>query len=436
MLKLALRLLRYHRGGAVATGLIALVGTALVTAMAALLGTGLADGTAAADRPFLTQFPLIMGGWVVAIVVFAVVSTVTVTLGGRAGEISGLRLLGAAPRQVRVMVSAETFAVAAVAAPPGLGLGYLLGLLVLAGVRSSGLTDPVSGYAPGFLLPLAGAVVVLAASVVAAWTGSRKAAERGPVDVPVVTRVRRSGRPRRVAAVVLLVAGIGSASAVLGLSADDIATTAMTGPATVLTAIGLAILAPELVSLANRLARVPRGASGHLAAVNLAVAPDRLRPAVTFLTLLVGVAAGTLSMQGIENEHSASGGTARVLASINYLVVVLIALFMAIALTNNLVAALGRRREEFAAMSLIGATAGQTRRMLLWEIAAATVVSVLAAVVGAVVCVVPFSIVKTGGVAAAFAPGPYLLSIALGVVLALGVTTGAGNRAIGAATAS
>ncbi|WP_267283453.1 hypothetical protein [Amycolatopsis methanolica] len=37
------------------------------------------------------------------------------------------------------MVSAETLAVSAVAALPGLLLGYLLGWIVLAAVRSSGL---------------------------------------------------------------------------------------------------------------------------------------------------------------------------------------------------------------------------------------------------------------------------------------------------------
>ncbi|WP_116110655.1 ABC transporter permease [Amycolatopsis ruanii] len=436
MVGLALRLFRHHRGAAVATGLIAVIGMALVTAMTALLATGLADTTTVADRSFLTQFPLIMGGWVVAIVVFATVSTVTVTLAGRAGEIGGLRLIGATPKQIRVMVSAETFAVATVALLPGLGAGYLLGWIVLAAVRSSGLTDPASAYSPGLGLPLAGAVVVLVASAAAAWIGSRGTAGRSPVGGPPPAVARRSARPRRVAAAVLLVAGIGSASAVFGLPADSIATTAMTGPATVFVAIGLSMLAPELVGVGNRVLAVlsPRGAAGHLAAINLAAAPARVRPAVTFLTLLVGVSAGTLAMQGIENRHSAGGGTAQVLASINYLVVVLIAVFMAIALTNNLVAALGRRREEFSAMSLIGSTAGQTRGMLLREIGLATVVSVVAAVAGAVVCVIPFAVVKTGSAAAAFDAGPYLLSVVFGVVIALGATVAAGGRVVRAVT--
>ncbi|AIJ25524.1 hypothetical protein [Amycolatopsis methanolica] len=67
----------------------------------------------------------------------------------------------------------------------------------------------------------------------------------------------------------------------------SIAATAMTGrPATVLVAIGLVVLAPELVVLVNRVLKVlsPRGAAGHLAAVNLSAAPVRVRPAVTLRT--------------------------------------------------------------------------------------------------------------------------------------------------------
>ncbi|MBB4685760.1 FtsX-like permease family protein [Amycolatopsis jiangsuensis] len=435
MLTLAVRLLRHHRATAVATGLVAVAGMALVVAMAALLGTGRSRGTAAADRDFLTQFPLILGGWVVAIVVFAMVSTISVTLDGRAGELGGLRLIGAGPRQVRVLVSAETFVICAVAALPGLGLGHLLGWSLLRGVRGAGLTDPATVYAPGFVLPVAGIVVVLGAGVLAGWIGSRGTARRSPVDAG--EPARRGSRPvvrRRMVAAVLILAGLGSASAVLALPGDSIATTATTGPATVLTAIGLAVLAPELVASAHRLLRLAaprdRGAGAHLATVNLAAAPERMRPAVTFLTLLVGVSAGTLAMQGIENRHVTADSTARVLASINYLVVVLIGVFMAIALTNNLVAAIGRRRGEFAVLALIGSTGRQVRGVLLRETAAATVTAVVTATVGAIGCVVPFAVVKTGSPAAAFAVGPYLLSMVFGAAVALLVTAFSGARAV------
>ncbi|SFQ04144.1 FtsX-like permease family protein [Amycolatopsis rubida] len=438
MLRLALRLFGHHRAAAVATGLVALAGMALVVAMTALLGTGLSGGAAPADRGFLTQFPLILGGWVVAIVVFAMVSTIGVTLAARSGEIGGLRLIGAAPRHIRVLVSAETLAIAAVAALPGLGLGYLLGLLLLTGVRSTGLTSPSTSYAPGIVLPMIGVAVVLLAGVLAAWIGSRGPARRSPVE-EASSGPRRAGsaRPRRIAASVLLATGFGSASAVLALPADAIATTGLTGPAVVLCSIGFAILAPELLAAANRivgrLSRGAKSAEAHLAGVNLRAAPERARPIVTFLTLLVGVSAGTLAMQGIENQHSVPGSTAEVLASINYLVVALISLFMAIALTNNLVAAIGDRRTEFATLSLIGSTVRQVRGMLLCETAAATLLAIAVAIVGSVLCVLPFSIGKTGSPAAAFSIWPFAASAVFGGGVALLVTALAGARVIRAA---
>lgn len=435
MLTLALRSFSHHRAAALATGLVAFVGMTLVTAMAALLGTGLAASTAAADRPFLTQFPLIMGGWVMAIVLFAMVSTVGVTLAGRRAEFAGLQLVGATPRQLQTLVAVETFAVTVVAALPGVACGYLTGWYVMDQVRAAGLTDAASVFAPGAVLPVAGAVVVLVASVAAARLGSRRLAGESPVGAPIAAAARTGrGTGRRIAAAVTLLAGLGSASAVAGLDPDNVATTAMTGPACVLVAVGLSVLAPELVALTTRvLRRVTRSGGSavmHLVTVNMTVAPGRVRPVVTFLTLFVGVAAGTLSMQGIENTYASPGSTGEVLASINYLVVVLIAGFMGIALTNNLVAAIHQRHEEFAVMSLVGSTRVQTRRMLVSEVATATVASVVAGGVGAVVCVVPFAVVKTGSPWPAFAPVPYLLTTAAGAAIALGVATLVGTRTI------
>jgi putative ABC transport system permease protein len=432
---LALRSFVHHRSAALATALVSFVGMLLVTAMAALLGTGLAPTTTAADAPFLTQFPLIMGGWVVAIVLFAMVSTIGVTLAGRRGELAGLQLVGATPRQLQTMVAAETFVLSAVAAVPGTACGYLLGWLVMDRVHAAGLIDAVSEFAPGFALPLLGAVVVLVASVAAAWLGSRRLTAASPVGAPVATGRTSRGRGRRIGAAIALVAGLGSASSVVGLDADNVATTAMTGPACVLVAVGLAVLAPELLAVATRVVRVVTrttgGAAGHLAAINMTAAPERVRPVVTFLTLFVGVAAGTLSMQGIENDYTAGGGsTDQVLASINYLVVVLIAVFMGIALTNNLVASIHQRRTEFAVMSLVGSTHTQTRGMLVGEVVAATVTSVVAGGLGAVVCVIPFAVVKLGDPLMALAPVPYLLAIVVGAALALGVTALVGTRTI------
>jgi putative ABC transport system permease protein len=438
MITLALRSIPQHRGAAFAAGLVAIVGTALVTAMTALLATGLASSTAHGDRAFLTQFPIILGGWVLAIVVFAMVSTVGVALQGRAGEIAGIRLIGATPFQVQSLITIETAVITSIAAVPGTGIGYLLGWTLFESVRASGLTHDSSAFAPGVLLPVLGASCVVIASIVAALIGSKAVALRDPVagDIPAIGSSSRRGKDhvRRIAASLTIAAGVTSSLTVLTLAPTNILTTALTGPGCVLIAVGSCILAPELVAVGNRvLARVPwlgTGGAAHLATTNLAVAPFRIRPVVTFLTLFTGVAAGTLGMQQIENSVGVADSTGRVLASINYLVVVLIGAFMAIALVNNVVASVGQRRAELGAMHLIGSTSRQTRSMLLRETSAAVAVSLVAGIVGAAVSTVPFAIAKTGNALNAFAMLPSLGVILVGAALTLGVTAIAANRAM------
>lgn len=61
MIRFALQSAAHHRRSLLATSLVILVETTLVSAMAGILATGRDAGTADSDRPFLTQFPLIMG---------------------------------------------------------------------------------------------------------------------------------------------------------------------------------------------------------------------------------------------------------------------------------------------------------------------------------------------------------------------------------------
>ncbi|WP_350348680.1 FtsX-like permease family protein [Agromyces sp. G08B096] len=431
MFAFAARSVFQHRATSLATAIIAVVGIALVSAMAALLDTGLAD-----ERPseFLTVFPLIVGGWIVAIVVFAMVSTVAVALEARAGEFVGIRLIGAEPRQIRALVTIETALVAAVSTVPGLALGYVLGWGLCSLIGAVGPVGAAPAYAPGIPLPLLGGVAVFAAAMIAGFVSSRRAA-RGSVlgEGPAEHGARVSARTRRIAASVVLAVGVASALAALAFDAGSVLTTAMTGPACVLIAVGLSLLASEQTAIVKTvLARSSRrgSASRWLAARNLGAAPDRSRPLVTFLTLFVGIAAGTLSMQGIENASAGSAPDAQLIASINYLVVGLLATFMAVALVNNLIAMILRRRPEFGMMRLVGATPAQSRAVLLQEVLATASTSAVAGVAGALVAGIPYAIVKTGSAAAAFAPLPYLAVGVVGVGLAVVVSALTTARAL------
>lgn len=431
MIRLALLSIARHRAGVVPTALVVLIGVILLSGMAGVMATGLAPSTPDDDRAFLVQFPAILGSWILGIVVFAVISTVGVALGGRTDEIRGLRLIGATPGQVRRMVAVETLVVSAVATIPGVLLGYGLGAGIVAMTASTGVLSGTAPLAPGVLFPVVAAVIVIIAATVGAFVGSREAAGRSPVGEPSAVKRARAARPRRITAAVLLAVGFGSSMTALAMDPDSVYATAATGPGCVLVAIGAALFAPELLHLADRtlivVLRKFGGPSARLAATNLRIAPARIRPAVTFLILFIGVAAGTLSMQAIENQAAASGsGIGQLMATINYLVVLLIAAFMSIALINNLVASIRQRQAELSVMSSVGATIGQSTRMLVSETIIATIIAIVAGLIGSIAVVIPFAILKTGSATAALQGIP-LLAVALvagGIALLTTLTSG------------
>lgn len=438
MIRLTLASVARLRGGMIATGLVALCGAALLAAMAGVLATGLASSTADADRGFLVQFPAILGSWILAIVVFAVVSTVGVALDGRAGEIKGLRLAGATPHQVQALVAGESALVATAGGVVGAGAGVALGIGVIAAASSTGVIESTE-YAPGIIAPLVAVGLVVVATTLGAAFGSRRAARRSPVADAETADRQAAPHVRRVSAVILLLVGIGSSSAALAMDPASVLPTAATGPGCVLVALGAALLARELLQLADRtllaLLRRAGSAASRTAGLNLRAAPHRIAPAITFLTVLVGVTAGTLSMQSIESSSGVTGGIGALMGAINILVVILIVAFMSIALVNGLIAAIGHRHGELDVMRSIGATRRQSTVILLIETTVALVIACVAGVVGAVVAVAPFAILKTGSIAAAIQVGPIALAVVLAAVLGLATTTLAARRTLASAAA-
>ncbi|WP_022885391.1 FtsX-like permease family protein [Glaciibacter superstes] len=431
MIRLALLSIARHRAGAAATALVTLVGVVLLSGMAGVMATGLAASTPGDDRAFLVQFPAILGSWILGIVAFAVISTVGVALGGRTDEIRGLRLIGATPGQVRRMVAIETLVIATTAAVPGVLLGYALGAVIVTTTATTGVISGAGGFVPGVLAPVLAGLIVIAAATIGAFVGSREAANRSPIGEPTAKRRSQAARPRRILAGALILIGLASSATALVMEPDSVYATAATGPGCVLVAVGAALLATEMLTLAERTLLVALhrlgGVGARLAATNIRIAPERIRPAVTFLTLFVGVAAGTLSMQSIENQAAGSGdGIGQLMAAINYLVVLLIAAFMSIALINNLIASIKQRRGELAVMSSIGATTGQSTRMLVCETAMATIVAVVVGLVGSIAAVIPFAILKTGTVADAVQGLPLIAVViaASGIALLTTVITG------------
>lgn len=427
MLRYGLRSIVGHRRGHIGTAVIIAAGIALLSGCASVLATGLSESTPLPDRALLVQFPLIIGGWALAVVLYAVVSTTGVSVDGRADELASLQTLGATRRQVARLIAGETVVVGSAALVPGVLAGTLAGRVLLGQLSAIGRISPETTFAPDVLQMICAAVLVVATSGLAAFI---RVSRPGAGPSTSARKVRWS------AAAVCIVAGLGSSSAVFAFDADGIHTTAAAGPGCVLLAIGLSMLAPESLSLvrvvSGRSVVGFGGLAGYLAAITARVAPQRVLPVVTFATLFIGVTAGTLSMQGIENSSGAdTGAQGQLMASINYSVVGAIAAFMAIALVNNLIGSIRRRKPEFDSMTSIGGTATQVVRTLTVETASGLTAAAVVGLSGAAIAIAPFAYVKTGSVWHAISPTVFLVTVLGTVVFTLGVVQVIARRLLG-----
>lgn len=425
------RAIRAHRGSHLASAIVALTGTALLTAFACLLQTGLSRTGHGATT--LVMLPAILGGWTLAIVTFGVVSTVALTIQHREREIALLRSIAATPGQIRRGVLVETVVVAFPAIVVGLLPGVALGRFVLGRLVATGMVEgPVALVAggPAFLI---GGGTSLVAAVVAALIAARRATAIPPVRAlteagPVESG--SSGRARVVWAAVLLAVGAGLAVTTLFM-ADGPLLSSTAGPGGVAVAVGLALLAPRLVTVYGALFPARLGATARLAVRNLRARARHTAAVVAPLVLLVGIAAGTLSMQRTEDSVSRGADDAGAkLASVNYLVVAMITAFSAIVVVTTLVAATRRRTREFGLLRLAAITDRQTLKLVTVEATLTTGLAVLLGGVAATATTVPYSLVRTGSPLAAGSVWMFLAVVGGALLLALGAAVPTAARAL------
>ncbi|MDT0265423.1 FtsX-like permease family protein [Streptomyces sp. DSM 44915] len=374
MFQLALRSLVKRPGGFAAGFLAVFFGAAMVMAFGSLLDTAGRPGVPAASAGTLETMAFVVGGWGLALVIFAVVSTMSLTVRQRAREMALLKSVGATPAQVRRLVVGETLALAVVAALaailPAMGLGRLLfGTLEETGQIAAGID-----YAFGPVAITMGVTNALVAAVVGALLTARGAtrmraaealvdASGGGAAGPLMGR----GRWLLVAlALVATCAGIVSTLTVLDGEGTDVIMGA--GPAVVAGSILMALLSPVLLRGVTVLLgwplRLLGGVSGELAARTLRQRTGELSRAVMAVVLFTGTAAGTLGLQRVENLQLRAEGAvvleeSRTMETMNYVVVGIIAAFCCLMLVNTLVSATAFRRREFGQQRLAGATPGQ-----------------------------------------------------------------------------
>ena len=425
MIALALSSLRHRTGAFAATFLSAFLGASILMTFASLLDTA-AGTTDAASQEGLITMASVAGGWCLIIVVFAVSSTMALSVRQRDLEFGVLRRAGATPGQLTRLITGEAAVVALVAAAVAVPAGLLLGRVLFDLLLDSGQVAPVVGYAFGpIALSMGFGVTVLGALA----GGLLAARGRG--------RVRsRPGKGRVIAAVVFLLAGAncGVLTATL-MKGHEIDAMQTAGQASIWFSLGLALLSPWLLRLTARVLPVGRlfGAPGELAATNVRQQATALSGAVMPVILFVGITTGTVYMQAMENEAAAG----RVLLdfeknirTLNYVVVGMLALFVAIMLVNTVLAATAGRRSEFGRQRLAGATPAQTVAMVTAESILLTATGVGFGALASVVTILPYAYARSNDWTPSLPATPFLAVVAVALVLTFAAALTATRRAM------
>ncbi|NMO50085.1 ABC transporter permease [Actinoplanes sp. TBRC 11911] len=413
MIAVAWRNVRHRPGGFVATFLSAFLGAALLMAFASLLDT--ASDVDETSGESLSTTGSVGDGWCLIIVAFAVTSTLTLAVRQREQQIALLRSVGATGPQLRRMIVGEAVVVALVASAVAVPVGWLLGRVLVDLLRDTGQVASTVDARFGPIALTVGFGVTVLGSLVAGVATSRRTAAHGP-------RRQRPWRRRIVAGLFLLT---GANCAVLTATLMDgkgIDAMQTAGQAGIWASIGLALLAPELLRLVTAvLLPVVRlfGAPGELA-----LREPRLASAVMPVLIFTGIATGTVYMQGIE-DRAARGqipsGYAQDIKTLNYVVVGMITVFVAIMLVNTLIAATAHRRREFAQQRLAGATRGQVLGMVALEGVLITVTGVLGGLAASMFTILPFGSARAGRVWPEASP----LAFGIVAVIAAGLTAAA-----------
>ena len=285
------------------------VGTALADAPAPATGFVVATGDErgevetpgfAATKETLTAIGGSLGGVLLVVAVFVVMSTTSLAVEQRSRELALLRAIGSTPRQLRRTVATEAALVALLAAPLGLVPGVLIGHWLLGQMTERGYLVPGVELDTGAIALGATVLIVAGAALLAGLLAARRPARIRPAEaLREATLAGSRLGPLRWVFGLLALAGsvplaIVSATAPGDLGMGLSATVVMT----LLLAVGLlgpvlaAAISWAVTPLLDRL-----GAPGRLAASNGRTNARRLASAITPLVMAVAFAGTMLFLQ-------------------------------------------------------------------------------------------------------------------------------------------
>lgn len=441
MFALAIRSLRRRAGAFTASFLALFLGSTIIMAFASMLDTASASGATGEARDTLFIMANVVGGWGLLLVVFAVTSTLTLSVRQRASEIALLKSVGATPAQLARMIVGEAAGLAVAAALLAVVPGMLAGRSVLGLLHGTGQVPAEIGHHFGPVALSMGIGITTVSATVAALITARRATRAGVADSmrSAAVDTGRPSRKRIVFAVVFLLLALNEAVITVtlmdGKGSDVMATS---GQADILAAIGLALLAPTIMRRAMSLLALPLrafGAAGELAAATMRRRTGALASAVAPVILFVGTAVGTLYLQATENAAMEATGLAKTaeqksIETLNFVVIGMVVLFTAIMLVNTLVAATAHRRREFGQTRLAGATPRQVLAAVALESAVLTVTGVVCGTVASVFTIVPFGLARRDSAVPAGDVWTYIAVVALAAALTGATSWAATRRAI------
>jgi putative ABC transport system permease protein len=393
MVRTALSTLRFRKASFAASFVALLAGAAIVMACGALLDSGLrvagttsAGGEVVLEAERLKILAGVFSGWTALIVVFGVSSMIGLTVQQRQRELALLRAIGTTPRQIRRMVIGETMILAVLATATAYLPSRFLSRFM------AGHIAPSVPLEHNWVPAVIGASNALAAALGAAFVASRRAARTSPLAALGESAVDGHWltRSRLVTALALIAAGLSlGVTTVVAMKGPYTASTA--GPASIVVAMGFALLAPGVV---RRAAVVLPELTAQQARVQF----RRMAAVVVPVVLATGIGIATLYMQATEdsaNQSMPEPGMGRTLAIGNYAVVSMILGFAVLTVINTLVASATRRHGEFGLLRLAGSTRGQVLRSMAVEGLVVAVIGVVLGSVASLATLLPFSLART-----------------------------------------
>lgn len=360
------------------------------------------------DRESLLVMGMVVGSWGAIIALFSLTSTLGITLAGRKEELGLLRTIGGTPRQVRRLVRTETVVVTALGLAVGGALAWLGGRGILHLLQSEGMVadrlEPTSGAIAIGVSSTVLLVVSLVSTRIAVGRVTRGPA-RGALAESVVGSVRM---PWWRWLLGLLLMGLGLTmgaltATVMSDSSDPYAPMQTAGSAGLVTAVGVAVIAPAILRLVGLLATPFIGfrPTGHLASSITRRRPDLLGGVLGPVTVFVATTTSVFVMVGIDARTLSALVTdqqeADTVTLLNYVVTGMIAVFAGIMLINSLVAVTSGRKEEFNRLQLIGSTRRQVRGMVRTECILVAACGIVLGLLASLVTALPYAFVRDEG---------------------------------------